>query len=268
MRRAFTPIELLVVIAVIAVLVGLVAPALARSGRSAQAAVALAACRSLGQAHTMYADGHTGWALPAHLGPTDARDVTDEFGNVLSAPVNQRWVYRLAPYFDYAWAGTTHIGSRKELLREFSETHGQPNGDFMWSYQVSVFPSFGINHRFVGGDFRRPDWIAQGYHIRRIDQPFRPDHLIVFGSARFSTPPTSYEGFIEVDPPPLGSVFREADTTVSEALAFGHNHPRYSGRSAAALMDGHAAMLAESDLLDRTSWSDTAARHGDRNWQP
>jgi prepilin-type N-terminal cleavage/methylation domain-containing protein len=267
-RPAFTLIELLVVIAIVALLIGILLPALGSARSSARATAALAACRSLGQAYTMYADAHKGGVIPAHLDAAQPRDVLDEFGNALSPPVSQRWAYRLGPYFDYGWAGTTHVGSRRELLSEFSQISGGPGGVFMWAYHVSVFPSFGINRRYCGGDFRRPDWISQNHHVRREDQAHRPTRLIVFASARFSTPPSSYEGYIEVDPPPLGSTFRESDSTAAPATAFGYNHPRYSGNSLCSFMDGHAGPLTPGQLLDRTYWSNTAAAANDPSWEP
>lgn len=267
-RRAFSLIELLVVIGTIALLVSILLPALARAKQAAGATAAHAACRTLMQAYTLYADEHKGYVLPAHLGVTDPVDVKDEFGNPVGPPVNQRWVYRLAPYFNFDWAGATHVGRRRELLGEFERIHSQPNADFLWAYNVSIFPSFGINRRFVGGDWRSPAWISQNLHVSRLDQPLRTDHLLVFASSRFNVPPTREDGYIDVEPPPPGASYDENAQTASPATAFGYVHARYSGSALLGFFDGHAGLVKPVDLLDRTRWADAAARAGDPNWQP
>jgi prepilin-type N-terminal cleavage/methylation domain-containing protein len=265
--RAFTLIELLVVIVVLAVLIGLLAPSLEGAKKAAQATVAIAACRTLGQAYAMYGDEHKGYVVPSHLGLGQSRGVLDEFGSAVGDPVSQRWAYRLGPYFAYGWAGVTHIGSRRELLSQFTEI-SSTGGAFTWAYQVSVFPSVGLNRRYCGGDYRREDWLAQANHVRRLDQPLRPERLIVSGSARFKSASNSYEGYLEIDPPPAGSVYREEHSTSAPATAFGFNHPRYRGRSAIGFFDGHSGLLGTEQLMDRTYWSDRAARAGDPNWEP
>lgn len=264
----FTLIELLVVIAVIAVLVGILAPSLGKARQAAKATEATVAVRSLMQAYAMYADANKGYVLPGHLDASQPRGVVDEFGNEISPPVSQRWTYRLAPFFDHGWAGTTHIGARRETIRDGERIRSQPNGQFLWSYEISIFPSFGLNWRYVGGDYRRPDWLAQRHHVAKIDDALTPSNLLVFGSARFNVAATRVDGYIEVSPPPLGATFDENAQTSAPATAFGNNHPRYLGASVIGWLDGHAGTIKPTDLLDRRKWSNTAARLGNPDWNP
>ena len=268
-NTAFTLIELLIVIAIIALLIGLLLPALGAARETARSVRAMTASRSLMLAYTMYSDEHDGYVLPAHLTAAQAASgVQDELGNEISPPVSQRWVYRLAPYFDHAWTGTTHIDARADLLDDREQILSQPNGDFRWSYEVSVFPSFGINGRYVGGDYRRQDWIDQGHHVRRITDAFQASELIVFATARFYVEPTRVDGNIRVNPPPLGTMFDEDLQTNSPATAFGNLHPRYRSRAIVGWLDGHAGGLTQAELLDRRNWSNPARLAGDANWEP
>jgi len=270
MRRAygFTMIELLVAIAVVALLTGILLPSLSKARQAAKATEATVAARSLMQAYAMYADANKGYVLPGHLDATQPRGVVDEFGNEISPPVSQRWTYRLAPFFEHGWAGTTHIGNRQETINNGQQIRSQPNGQFLWSYEISIFPSFGLSWRYVGGDYRRPDRIAQRHHVTRIDDAMTPSNLLVLGSARFNVSATRVDGYIEVSPPPLGASFDENAQTNAPATAFGNNHPRYLGASVIGWMDGHSASIKPTDLLDRRKWSNTAARTNDPDWTP
>ena len=271
-KRAFTLIELLVVIAVVALLIGLVLPALAGSRRSAQAAQASTAARTLMQAYSMYSTEYRGQVIPGYLPSLmNGRQlkILDEWGNEFTGPLAERWVYRLAPYFDYGWAGATHVNRRTELLHQQQEllNEGGPN---LWAYYVSVFPSFGINYRYVGGNYTNEEEIRKNYHLTRIDQASRPQRLIAFASARFWDAQPGQplgpivEGFHRVEPPPLGAVYHEADGPPS----FGCVHPRYDGKALCSFMDGHVGSLTPTELVDRTYWSDPAARRGNPNWEP
>lgn len=273
MRRrdstGFTLVEVLVVIAIIGVLLAFVLPSLASARRSAETLKASAAARSLMQAYVLYANDHRDFVLPAHLTAVQAASgVQDDFGNDIFPPVSQRWVYRLGPYFEYGWAGTTHVGARAALLQEQDAILKRPNGLFQWAYEVSVFPSFGINRRYVGGDYRRQDWIDQNLHVRKLADAFQPSGLFVFASARFYVGPTQIDGYIEVNPPPLGAVYDENQQTASPSTAFGNVHPRYQNTAVVGWLDGRAGTLDLDGILDRRNWADAARLSGDPGWGP
>ncbi len=262
----------MVVIAVIAVLVGLVVPALASARRSAAGTQASAASRTLMQAYMMYATEHKSLVIPGYLPAImngQPIGILDEWGNAFQGPLAERWVYRLAPYFDYKWAGTTHVNTRADQLRHQQDILDE-GGPSLWAYHVSVFPSFGINFRFVGGNYANTSEIRKNYHIRRIDAPFRPDHLIAFASARFWNAQPGQplgeliDGFHRVEPPPLDATYRESDSPPM----FGCVHPRYDGKVLASFLDGHAGLITKTQAVDRTFWSDPAARLGRADWEP
>jgi prepilin-type N-terminal cleavage/methylation domain-containing protein len=270
--RGFTLIELLVVIAIMGILVGLVAPSLASARRSARGTQASAASRTLMQAYMMYATEHRGHILPGYLPAImNGRpiEILDEWGQSFQGPLAERWVYRLAPYFDFKWAGTTHVNKRAELLGRQQEILAE-GGASLWAYHISVFPSFGINYRFVGGNYANDAELRKNHHIRRIDQPTRPDHLIAFASSRFWNAQPGQplgemvDGFHRVEPPPLGATYRETDSPPM----FGCVHPRFEGKVLSSFLDGHAGLLTKQQVVDRTYWSDPAARTGNANWEP
>src|SRR5690606_19001468 len=165
----------------------------------------------------------------------------------------------------------------ERVLREYRSRE-----DFQ--YVISLSPSLGINGTFVGGDADRFGFDSRAtqrwgtFYLTRADQAHRPDHLIVFASARGVDPAGSsgpgggsggvVPGYFRVDAPYLldrvwAEKFEEGDIP----SLFGQVHPRYGGgkdgegrHAVTSELDGHAELLDVTELQDMRRWSNQADR--------
>ena len=291
-KHAFTLIELLVVIAIIALLTGVLLPALGHARSSAKAIKELSGARQLMYAYTMYADDNRGklmvgfaqsgrfqgdvWdvMVQRHDQPRDAQ------GNTLGAPIGQRYPWRIAPYFD-GYIDALYMDNR--VLEALSENpavdspvaSGQHSS---MNYVVSLYPSFGVNSYFVGGGGVSGDPIPMSpigrriygdFHISKNYQAQRPSNLLTFASSRsvtgtFISGYGNIEGWHTIKPPYLysnqGRNWMESYDEFAEdpSRNSGNVSLRYSGKGAAALLDGHAEQWGWDEFNDMRRWSDKA----------
>jgi hypothetical protein len=243
----------------------------------------VAAGQQLAAAYLMYADDNrtsvlVGYANEAMVslnpGPGQATlQVLDSAGERIGGVTARRYPWRIAPYLDFKIEG---LFKDPTILRRYRE-----RDDFL--YVASLSPSYGLNSMYVGGDADRFGFNAAAlgvygaFYITRIDQPVKPDRLIVFATTRGVNPEGGelVPGYFRADAPnrtvrtwsaafdpsePPGSTgnvdFRLGRTT-------GGGRSGVNGKAGVICLDGHAEMQGFESLDDMTRWSDRARS---RNW--
>lgn len=270
----FTLIELLVTIAIIGVLLGILLPALSKARQCALMTGELSAARQFMLAHQVHSNEHGGAVMIGYPTPEMVQRgevvARNSRGQRLTGEVAQRYPWRLMPQMENA----LEILFRSEEQRDSMRTIG---GDERGDYAVSLLPRFGLNQTFVGGSAHsnpgnfafapspqiqsrvRSRWGPRWY-VQRDSDAKRPSELIVFASSRNMTvAPRSPDGYFCVLPP----FFRarlwatKPDPADTGGLS-GHVSFSFSGRTVAAMLDGHAQTLNWNEANDMRRWSPQA----------
>lgn len=239
----FTLIELLVTIAIIAILAAITFTGYSKYVESAQKGKEIHAGRVLMAGFHAYTADNGGKIIKA-MDPKPGK-VVDNKGKPVMSHAAKRWPWRLAPYIDY----------NVDMLM-VNNQKAAPAEDPMYSYLVTVFPTFGMNGTFVGGKFgtgMAPDHPRNkrgAFCVTTIAGPQEPSKLIVFASAKMDGAP--HPGCFDVSAPGFGAV--------------GEVDYKYSNKAVVAYFDGHVEMNTPDQLKDMRRWSNLAAINNDPNW--
>ncbi len=278
-RRGITLIEMITVVGILALLMAITLPAISGVRQAGRMTVEQNAARQLMVAYIAYANVNQERVMPGYAPPSFA--ATDTQGKPISmGPARQRYFWRIAPYLS-GRTDALFLHEQRELIEEAKHTSSYD----MYLYHASYAPSFGINARWVGGDYSTsanpPACLEQDmskqpcatynalfgrFWISRITQPRTPDRLIVFASARGPTPLESWgtnnvEGYFKVESPRFTNeepTWAESFSANLEPAQFGFVSPRYRGRAVIGFMDGRTGLLGEDELTDMRYWADQA----------
>lgn len=262
--RAFSLVELLVAIGIIAVLAGLTGGIYKSALSHAAMAQDMAAGKTLVAAYQAYAAENNGDLMIGYQ--KGAAPVALPSGSQVGGEAASRYVWRLAPYFDFRTDGVIYGKARQNAARESAEA-GE-NG-----YGQSLSTSFGINAFYVGGYYEEPGKasVPIGDIASRISQVKKPSSLLVFATAKSDEGP----GYFLVKAPrfvpraPGGAGLSQSDWPQNgTAASTGFVDARYNQKALCAFLDGSIRPYKTSELEDMRLWSIKAAEDNNSGYAP
>lgn len=254
--------ELLVVIGIMAVLLAASVGVYKGTIEKGEMAQELAAGKTLGSAYLNYAADNDGQLMVGFQKAASPVSLPD--GSTVSGEAAARYIWRLAPYFDFNMNGLFY-GKDRGRAGQISEESSSGYGE-----SLSLF---GMNAFYVGGYYENATtpMLPLGEIATRLGQVERPSSLLVFATARNSQGKGNFlvkaprtqalpPGFpvpAQPDWPPNGS----SDST-------GHVDFRYDEKAICVFLDGSVRLHHLAELNDMRMWSKNAAQQDNPNYAP
>jgi prepilin-type N-terminal cleavage/methylation domain-containing protein len=273
----FTLVELLIVIAIISVLVGLTTVVTGKVMNSAVSTREASSMRSVLQAYYLSATDRKSKLIEGYSSNQE-ETFTGPNGETISWPASGRYVWRLLPYLDNAMT-SLYVNGQTKWLTQYSGTEN-------YSYIASVFPSFGLNSEWMGGDARTtalPALENKRLYGKFLSDIPHPSKQLVFASAKAPLGSDNgsdgiallTEGYFEIKSPHFPSsgdtwrwnIIDGSPSTMPTGNSADHGNlsTRHSGLVLAGQLDGSTEFLSLKDLADMRRW---APRANSLDWTP
>lgn len=282
-QKAFTLIELLVVISIIALLISILLPSLAGARESARRTKSVSAARQMGVVHRIYADTSNGRYIQKTnnlIKPTydhNGNDITPAtlLSNFFKTPY--RWPFPLASSVGQEFLkGVIYTEQNEKYIK------GPWSNVFWADYYASIYPSWGLNGQFIGGNYLNPTpEQLKDIVIRPQEDAIAPSKLLHFARANLYTGGTMTlgtdtldltGGYLEIKHPTYGTNWDEKfdPYTIDSGGNSGYVDFRYqSETTVAGFCDGHVQVMGwDSEIRDMRIWSNEARRLNDPDYDP
>ena len=254
-HRAFTILELLIVISILAVLSGLIFIGVSRGFKAAGKAQDMSLARDLTTGFQATAADGNGRYLPGYDRRVD--EVTLKNGRVVAGPTANRYPFRLAREMGATIHEVALVGEVRKQIDSSND------------YLVSLYPAFGINHYFVGGDVQADGRVSHSAEcVTRTEQA--SESIIVFATAAsFRDNGDTINGYNTLTPPFLTTRMWAPDAWElgADPNDYGHLDARHGRKVVASFLDGSIRSLDVEEMRDMRLWSVKAAMNNDSDYK-
>ena len=271
-RRGFSVTELLVVVAIIAILVAIIVPVASSARSAARRMREASAMRQVILAWTSYSVDNKGWLLPGFKTglPVFQEDGTGipptAYGSV--PEIQARYPWRLIRYLDHDFRAL-YVNQNEDMLQQL-----QSSDPSQFYYFTSLYPSFGLNSVWVGGDEQRYGFLPQtlpsgqlnplyGFYANRLSSLKHTDRVTIFASAHtnLTADQSMVEGYFRIEAPyflagqpTTWAAEYDADTPPS----WGNLSARNNGQVVVGVAGGGVDLVPVEEMRDMRRWADQA----------